>query len=650
MTISPSNLLYLRGRHETNADIKITKRIGAGPIPQIVDDPKESASQTLTWYGTQVYSAHCVVCHMANPERDGALLHNARYSLVAGLAFGLGKPLLMLSEGQYVSPIDYRELLRHYETTAQAVKYLEDWLSPHEEEWKNQQNAAKSYTSATRLANELRGIRLGEPVAENEAIDLVDHYFIETHAFQEAFEGKHTIFVGRKGVGKAANFLKLSSELKVDRRNLVCEIKPVSYDLQSVFQLMHSLKAKGSKSYTIESLWKFLLASEVAHAVLDSINRRPDPKRHENEVKLVEFMEKNAELLPKDFATRLDACLARLVSERLVSEGDNSQSGAIESFQNAISEAIHGGLYKDLRLILGKLLSDKSRVAILIDNLDKAWDHNSNLSSASEFLLGILSAANRIKADFSHSDSRRESVTLSVTIFLRSDIFEQVKNVAREPDKINTAKIAWSDPEILFRVIEERFTALHEGNISPQDLWRRYVCNTVQSMRSQDYFLSRSLPRPRDFVFFVKAALATAINRRHVRIEESDIIEAEKQYSQFAVDSILVEHDGSYGSLESIIYECAAVSPYLTQDEVGKALQRAGVTTENIEQAIQYLCGLTFLGIEVNTGDFRFAEDRNTSTRNSILARRVGDSSQRSPRFKVHPAFWAFLEITGEVP
>ena len=47
-TDAPSNLLYLRGRHETNADIKITKRIGAGPIPQIVDDPKESALQTLT--------------------------------------------------------------------------------------------------------------------------------------------------------------------------------------------------------------------------------------------------------------------------------------------------------------------------------------------------------------------------------------------------------------------------------------------------------------------------------------------------------------------------------------------------------------------------------------------------------------------------
>src|SRR5262249_37166417 len=206
-------------------------------------------------------------------------------------------------------------------------------------------------------------------------------------------------------------------------------------------------------------------------------------------------------------------------------------------------------------------------------------------------------------------------------------------------------KIAWNDREILFRVIEERFAALHEGNLPPEELWCRYVCKSVCGKNSRDYFLSRSLPRPRDLVFFVKAALATAINRRHGRIEEKDILEAEKQYSQFAVDSILVEDDGSYGSLEAIIYEFAAVSPRLTRGEVEHILARAGVEADRFEKAIGYLCGLTFLGVEVAANDFRFAEDPQTNAHNTILARRRGEEQGRPPRYKIHPAFWVFLEI-----
>lgn len=425
----------------------------------------------------------------------------------------------------------------------------------------------------------------------------------------------------------------------------MCEIKPISYDLQSVFQLMKSLKLEGNKAYAIESLWKFLLVSEVAHAALESIERRPDLACSGDEKELIRFVGRNKTILARDFSARLDACLARLTSEQVVNASETLGSGRVERFHQVVSEAIHGGIYRDLRLALGKVLSENRRVAIIIDNLDKAWDRKSDLASASEFLLGILSAANRVKTDFSRSDSRRDNVAVNVTIFLRSDIFDKVKAAAREPDKINTAKITWNDQEILFRVIEERFAALHEGNLPPEELWRRYVCGAVRTKSSRDYFPSRTLPRPRDLVFFVKAALATAINRRHVQIEEKDILEAEKQYSQFAVESILVEDDGSYGSLEEIVYEFAAVSPQLTRTEVEQALARAGVEAERFEKAILYLCGLTFLGIEVAVDDFRFADDPQTNAHNAILARRRGEQQGRPPRYKIHPAFWAFLEL-----
>jgi hypothetical protein len=151
--------------------------------------------------------------------------------------------------------------------------------------------------------------------------------------------------------------------------------------------------------------------------------KRPDSTLTQDESELLSFIERNENLLAQDFSARLDECLARLTSEQTSIISSTPESDRVKTFQKVVSEAIHGGIYKDLRLVLGKVLSDDRRVAILIDNLDKAWDRKSDLASASEFLLGILSAANRIKKDFSRSDSRREGVAVSVTIFLRSDIF-----------------------------------------------------------------------------------------------------------------------------------------------------------------------------------------------------------------------------------
>ena len=69
--------------------------------------------------------------------------------------------------------------------------------------------------------------------------------------------------VGRKGSGKTAIFLKLGSKLAENKRNLVCVIKPIAYDLEGVVSLLKKYKERDAKGYAIESLWKFLLYAEI---------------------------------------------------------------------------------------------------------------------------------------------------------------------------------------------------------------------------------------------------------------------------------------------------------------------------------------------------------------------------------------------------
>jgi hypothetical protein len=294
---------------------------------------------------------------------------------------------------------------------------------------------------------------------------------------------------------------------------------------------------------------------------------------------------------------------------------------------------------------LGKCLFEKNRVAILIDNLDKAWDKDYDINALSEFFLGLLSATSRMPIEFGHEDSRRKPISLTLAVFLRSDIFHQIMDVAREPDKIPYSRILWDDKELLLRVLEERYAASHEGIRDPSELWAKYFCPTVRGLLPQDYFTKQIVPRPRDILTFVNAAVRLAVNRGHGIVEENDILEAEKQYSQYALETILVENGVEVLSLESIIYEFAGCKACLSVDEVTGLLTRAQVPLEKALSVIDHLCSLTFLGVEVGPEDFRFAEDPQEHRKNLVLARKLAESCGGGIRYMVNRAFWAFLEV-----
>jgi len=526
-------VLYLKCRHETEASIRTSRLVDmlrGADVKVIVDDPKESTVQSLTWYGVQVYSSTAVICHLTGPERIGARLHNARYALVAGMAFGMRKKLLMMAEGDFLAPIDYRDLLRHYGTAAEAEGHVKSWVSDIEKARYEQKAAQQSYASVVKLSSELKGLQVGEYIAENEADHLIEDYFVETAPFQEAMAGSHSVFVGRKGSGKTAIFLKLASKLAEDKRNLVCVIKPVAYDLEGVVALLRKYKGRDAKGYAIESLWKFLLYTEMASAAALAIRKFPHRILSEDEQDFMDYYAAKGEMLSGDFTIRLQRC-----TESLLATDASLESP--EAFRLAISEALHQGVLGQLRLLLGKVLSSRARVAIVIDNLDKAWDKQSDIGSLTEFLLGLLGATARLPSDFRHEDSRRQAVRLSLAVFLRSDIFYRLLSVAREPDKIAYSKIYWQDKELLLRVIDERFASSHEGDVQPEELWGTYFCSSVRGQAVRDYIYSTILPRPRDLVFFVKAAIATAVNRGQGSVREADILDAEKQYSQYALES-----------------------------------------------------------------------------------------------------------------
>lgn len=139
--------------------------------------------------------------------------------------------------------------------------------------------------------------------------------------------------------------------------------------------------------------------------------------------------------------------------------------------------------------------------------------------------------------------------------------------------------------------------------------------------------------------------MENAVNRGHGHVEESDILLAEKQYSQFALSTVVVENVVSIPDVESMLYEFAGTRPVVTLAEITKSISRANGTDPDVATIVEQLCLTTFFGIEIGASTFRYAEDVPTYKKLSVLAAKFQNETGSLPRYQINKAYWAFLEI-----
>jgi len=571
-TTTEKQILYLKERHETEASIRAGRALEDSKIPLTIDEPREMTAHPAYWYAQQLWDSLGLLAHFCSSAREGFRLHNARYSLVCGMARGFKVSTLMISEqDDLLAPMDYRDSLRHYTTPKEAGNAVDEWLLPIRQEDRALETIKANRTRALQLATELKDfhLQLGDYIAEDESSSL-NSYFVETTVSQDILNGTQNVFVGRKGTGKSANLIHASDVIGADLQNLVCLIKPVGYEIEGLVRLFAGYSRKDIKGYVIESLWKFMLYTELARAAAEQINQVELWRLTEEDSKaLVDLLEDEKRAFAGDFSVRLERAVKRL---HLVPEIDAS-----DAFRKGISEALHIAAIGKVRTLLARVLTRKKQVILLVDNLDRSWTKGADLAQLADFLLGLLNAAARVAEELSRSGKERMPVNFSSAIFLRSDIFERVQVAAREPDKLSFTRLRWDDDEILLRVIEERYIASHGTESDPADMWRRYFCPQVRGVSTREYLVNQILKRPRDIVYLVKSAVSFAVNRKHDRVEEKDILDAEDAYSQYALDSILVENGISIPQLENVLEQFSGAPAILDHSLAGQTVSRGSI-------------------------------------------------------------------------
>jgi hypothetical protein len=224
----PPSIFYFAEALQTDAGRAVLRLLAGrahGDLELVVADPQEASVQTLSWFAQHLYAAEVAVIHLMAARRRGAGAHNARASLVAGLAHGMRRPLLMVAESDFLSALDYRDLLFRYPSADECRTRVSYWLERELAPVETRLARAKDTAEALRLSTELRSIDLGEYVAENEARGLAD-YYVETSTFREVLSGASRVYVGARGSGKSATVLRAEAELQADKRNLGCHQAP----------------------------------------------------------------------------------------------------------------------------------------------------------------------------------------------------------------------------------------------------------------------------------------------------------------------------------------------------------------------------------------------------------------------------------------
>ncbi len=615
---------------KSQASVILEKFLARQSHLKILGAEDDLALAPLDFYVKEIYRSSAAIFHLLAPTRLRSLEHNARASFLAGVAYGLKLPTLMVAEEGFETPLDYKDLLYVYNSTAALQSQVSAWLD-------NLPTQEGRRLGRMVLEIELPIKTFGQYVAEYERVEL-SNYFVNTSEFTAILDGTAKVFVGRKGTGKTATMGQAVDELRKDRRQLVVAVKPASYELAQLVELIRSIESDSHSEYLMLSLWRYLLSTEIAIQALAYAAELPAGAG--GNAALQELQQEVSSLgidADEDLSLRLEGAVSRLVDEpRRAGESEQAFIGRVLGLQKL-------GRLRDLVIAA---LRDFSRVAVLIDNLDKAWEKGADYEVLARFVLSLLSAIGKVEREFSRPARGIDSVNVTLTVFLRTDIFDAIARFAREPDKVGVLAVRWQDQELLARVLEERYAA-NRSKKEPNrsfSMWEEVFASEVRGIPTRDYMLWRTLPRPRDFIYLANASLTTAINRRHATITADDITTAERQYSRFAIEALLVESEVEGFDLEEALYEFAGVDSTITKTELDDLLS----TYESPDDIRQWLIRTSFLGVEVNSGQFVHVEGETDARRQEKVAARFAAKEASDVRYRVHPAFRAYLEVRDD--
>jgi len=618
---------YLLLPHEQNeAEVHVRNRLkNVARIHYRKFDPNESARFTIQDALDQTASSFGVVLPFNSRAGFENHLHNLRCSFVAGLAEGMGIESLIVTEGEQVLPLDYRHRGHPFKVPTQLNKPLTDFGVSVVEAIQ-----LKSNSGLRPLAGALAKLNLGASQAENEEVEL-SNYYHRTELFERLLRNEVNVIAGRKGTGKSAMFIQAGLRLSRDRWNVVVSIQPEGYQLKKLKEALLSRLPEGSRDHLLAAFWEYVFFVEIAAVICEN-----ELGRYENDPNLLQL---HAELMvfcggkslqAGDFAERMMQLVERLIVTLEIDDGE-------VLMREGIVNAIYVADIAKLKKLIGKYIDGKRGVWVLVDNLDKGWYSQGVDELDIAMLRSLLDAAQRVKRDL------RSFGKVGSVVFVRNDVFEVTNEHVADKGKITRDIIDWSDDNVLRSVIRNRiaYSGGVEGKTFSQ-LWNNICVSHFHSKdgaESSEYFISRSLKRPRALLDFIQKVKSHAVNAEKDKIDDDDLEVGEYNYSMQLVEDINDEMSDIYGIKRDFLYSFISCDVLLSLADCKVLFLKSGIDPKDSPKYIDILVWYGFLGIYVKDSE-KYIYDLAYSMRKF-----KGLMAGENIFFKVNPAFHAALEV-----
>lgn len=573
----------------------------------------------------QVGSSLGFFAYLLDPNRSEATLHNAISAFLAGMALARGQVVAMVQENSKTSlPIDYRDLIRRHDTASEVAPLLYESIT------QMAINTAAIRQEGRRISSLpeklIERVDLGDLAAENE-ITRLPEYFVPTGQSALAHKGHARLVVGRKGSGKTAIFYSAREHAWRTKRSVVLDLKPESHQFARLRDFVRDEMPEGLALHTMVAFWNYLLLTELARRILhvDRVTAARDPQTFELYSELDRVYSGHNPGVNVDFSQRLHFLVARLLKQ--------FETHSLSDIGQHLTELVFRGDMRELRRAVGEYLAhNKDSVWVLVDNLDKGLPTRGATQEDVLIVRGLLDSTRKLQRQVEDLE-----VDYHCLVFLRNDIYEQLLQEISDKGKDTAISLDWDDPELFEEIVRRRVvssTELSSANFR-QDVWPNLCETHVGVVDSFDWILERTLLRPRDLLFFLREAIAVAINRNHRLIQQDDLLHAEARYSEDQLLMLSFELQQIAPELGDLVFAFQGRNVLLGTSDLEDILSSGTIDQSGHKRAVELLVWYGFLGVHSD----RTSTDSYSHQVGYSLRRLMQPLTSSEGRYVVHPMF-----------
>ena len=584
-------LFLIEARVRTDPVTRMVSRVKKARLFYRSFDPCEAPRLSAGEAYIQVAQSFAVLLHLLPKTIADSTEHNLRAAFLAGLAYGFGKPLLLLQDGDDPVPIDYRDLVTVFNRLADIDTAIAEFAPRVTEALQE-----VSDFDPDRANTVLEKVTFGASAAENEFKEL-GGYYLETDQFQRARRGEVRLVVGRKGSGKTAIFVKVRDDVRRDSSNVVLDLRPDGYQLLKFKELVLRFLGAGALDHTVTAFWEYLLLLEVCHKLLEK-----DRERHTRDRRLFDAYRRLSDLYQADryiaegdFSERLSQLIKYISGEYQV-RYDREEGRSLT--QQQITELLYRHDVGTLRAEVVEYLRLKREIWLLFDNLDKGWPTKGLTSTDLVIVRALLEATRKIERQM-----QRRDVVCRTLVFLRNDVYELL--VAETPDRGKEGRVAldWSDPDLLRELLRRRLLYSGMPDREFYELWRAICVSHVAGDETSEFLIERSLMRPRALIDLANHCRGYAVNLRHGKIENDDIRKGLQAFSSDIAVEVGYEIRDVLPAAEDVLYAFIDEPQTLSAEALANVLREGGLEPGIIPDVIDILLWYGVLGVKESDGN-----------------------------------------------